>query len=148
MSSANQVLNTGQQAITNYDTSKIFIGRNDYKKAVYTNGTGASIDLVAGTVLGKITASGKLLPLKSDAVDGSQIPVGVLAHDITVANAATVNLTYCISGKVVQNKLIFLKAGDTVDTVVTGRTLGDRVAADSAGIILVVSTELSDFDNQ
>lgn len=148
MSSNSQVLNTGQQAITQYDFGKIFIRGNRYQKASYTNSTGGSVTLLTGTVLGKITATGKLLALKSDAVDGSQIPVGVLAQDATVANGVTVTLTYCNDGDVVADKLIFAKAGDSLTTPLTGGSMRDRIMADSAGIIVVDSTDLSKPDNQ
>lgn len=44
-------------------------------------GSGA---LVTGTVLGKITASGKFVPLDLDASDGSQTAAGILVADVTV----------------------------------------------------------------
>lgn len=148
MSENSQVLNTGQQATTNYDVSKIFTFGNRTQTAVYTNSTGGSVALKAGTVLGKITASGKLLPLQSDAVDGSAIPVGILAHDITVANGVTVTLTYVNAGDVEESKIILVKVGDTLATAISGRTIRDRIMTDTAGMRVVSSTELSGYDNQ
>jgi hypothetical protein len=39
-------------------------------------------NLAKYTVLGRITASGKLTQADQDAVDGSQNPVGILIHDV------------------------------------------------------------------
>ena len=146
MSTANQVLSSDSQLNTDYNFAKVFIFQNDYKKATYTNSTGASVDLAIGTVLGKVTASGKLLPLVAAAVDGSKYPVGVLAKTITVANGASADLTYCVGGHVDQNLLVF-NAAETVDTVVDGKTLGDRLLGDTLGIYPVITSENTNFDN-
>jgi hypothetical protein len=147
MSSQTVPLNTGQQAIINTDTSKIFLGGNKYETAQYTNGTGGVVNLTEGVVLGRISASGKVTPLTSAAVDGSQFVVGVLAQDISVANGATVNLTFCVEGEVAAEKLVF-QGADTLETVVSGRRLRDRIAGDTVGIKLYTSIELSGYDNQ
>ena len=48
--------------------------------------------VAAGTVLGRIAVSGKMIPYLTDASDGSQNPVAVLLHDIdaTVADVSVV----------------------------------------------------------
>ena len=46
--------------------------------------------LVAGTVLGKITASGKYRPYDNDNVDGSQTAAAILVYDV---DATTVDVT-------------------------------------------------------
>lgn len=50
--------------------------------------------LLAGTVLGKITASGKYKPYDNDAVDGSQTAAAILVYDVdaTSADATAVGL--------------------------------------------------------
>ena len=95
-------LATGQQLTVTTDLSKIFIWNNTYNTGSYTNGTGAEITIPAGRLLGRIAATGKLALHDSAAVDGSAIPVGVLADDYIVAIAATVDLAYCDSGEVVK----------------------------------------------
>lgn len=45
-------------------------------------------NLVRGTVLGRITASGNLTICNNGAADGSQTPVGILVHDIDASAAA------------------------------------------------------------
>lgn len=146
MSTATTTQNTDNTLWTDYDFAKLFIWDNRYAKATYTNPTGSEVVLVPGTLLGKITASGKLLPLVAAAGDGSNIPVGVLAQGATVAIAASVDLFYCTQGDVAAGLLIF-NAAETLDTVVTGRTLGDRLKADTLGINPVVSDELTVADN-
>lgn len=69
---------------------------------------------VIGTVLGKITASGKLKKVDSTAVDGSQAPYAVLATT-TDASAGDKTVTVWLSGEFVATKLVF---GGT-DTVTT-----------------------------
>lgn len=146
MSSQSTPVNTNSQMTVNTDVSKIFLWNNRYDKAQYTNGSGAEVTLLAGTVLGRIHASGKVTPLTSAAADGSNLPVGILAHDVTVANGATVDLTYCVAGDVAEEKVL-LQGADTLETVVTARRLRDRIAADTMGIKLVSATEMTSFDN-
>jgi len=56
--------------------------------------SGAGV-LVAGTVLGKITASGKYTDSPATGADGSQTAVAVLAYDVdaTSADVKTVGIT-------------------------------------------------------
>ncbi|GAB6178072.1 head decoration protein [Desulfobaculum senezii] len=46
--------------------------------------TGVDVDLVAGTVLGVVTLSGKAVPLAPAADDGSQSAAFILVEDVTV----------------------------------------------------------------
>lgn len=50
--------------------------------------------LIAGTVLGKITSGGKYITSLSAAVDGSQTPDFVLAHDCDATSADAEALVY------------------------------------------------------
>lgn len=141
------VLNTGQQMTITIDTSKIFIWGNRYTTGSYTNSGGSPVTLAAGTLLGKVSATQKLLPHSSAASDGSQFPVGVLADDYIIAAGATLDLFYCVAGDVAQEKVI-LASGDTMVTPVSGRSIYDRIGSDTVGIKLVPSTSNSDYDNQ
>ncbi len=147
MSTNNQVLNTGQQAITNYDVSKIFIGNNRYENALYNNSSYDSVTLRAGMLMGRISANNYIVPLQSDASDGSQFPVGILASDYVVEDGDSVNLSLCVAGDVAEEKIIFT-GQDTIETVVSSRRLRDRIAADTVGIKVVSGTEMADYDNQ
>lgn len=134
--------------INNYDLTQIFVGNNRYESATYTNPTSGEVTLAKGTVMGRVASTNKVLPLESTASDGSQFPIGVLADDYTVDYTESATLTFCIAGDVVESKLVFENGTDTVATVVSSRTLGDRIAGDTAGIILVGSTQLTGQDNQ
>lgn len=147
MSEVTVVLNNGQQAIVNYDTRKIFVRENRYASAQITNGGLVDLVITPGMVLGRIGATQKVAILKSAAVDGSQFPVGVAAQDITLAPAASTELAFCIGGDVVEDKLIF-DGSDDLDTLVSLRSLRDRLAGDTLGIKVVPSTEMTAYDNQ
>ena len=98
--------------------------------------------------MGRITATGKIKALESDAADGSEIPVGILNKDITISAGDTVNVNICVAGDVVEDKIVLTKVGDTLETTISSRRLKDRIGADTVGDKLVASTEHSDFDNK
>lgn len=149
MSTNNIALNTGQQAIINTDLSRVFLWENRYQTDNYiNNSTYDPITLYAGTVMGRIATTGVLIPSKSDASDGSQFPVGLLANDMIIDGGDTVPASICISGDVNASKVLFTKIGDGLDTTVDARRYRDRIAADTVGIRLIVSTEMTDYDNQ
>jgi len=145
MSVNNIVLSNGQQMTITTDLSKIFLWNNRYDQADYT--AAADITLLAGTLLGRIHATGKVVPLTSAATNGSQYPVGILAQDTFVANGATATLTFCVAGDVASDKVIY-DGTDTEETVVSAKRLKDRIGSDTVGIKLVASTSNSDYDNQ
>lgn len=145
MSSQSIVLNNGQQAIINTDRSKIFVWNNRYDKADYTNGGGSPVTLLAGTLMGRISASGKVIPLASAAADGSQFPIGILNEDHVVAAGATASVFYCVAGDVAEEKVI-LAGADTLETVVSGQRMRDRITS-YTGIKLVRATEMTAYDN-
>lgn len=148
MTPSSEVVNqTSNQITIKTDSSKMFIRNNEFKTSEYTNGGGAAVTLNGGALLGKIAATGKVVPLTSAAVDGSQYPVGVLATDYTVAAGATVSVRYCVAGSVVKTKVLF-DGTDTMATVIEHKRLEDRIASDTAGILLIESTENSQFDNE
>lgn len=151
MSTGTEVNKTNNQLHTDYDVSKIFVWNNRYQKETLKNITGGALDYLPGTLMGRITTggdTGKIIPLASAAVDGSAVPVGILLTNVEgLAAAGEKEVSICIAGDVVESKLI-LDGSDTVDTVIDGRTIRDRISADTHGIKLVASAELTDFDNQ
>jgi hypothetical protein len=136
------VKNTDNFIKVTTDISKLALFGSEYDSTDYTNGTGAEITIPAGKVLGMINSSGKVTQLTSAATNGSQYPIGILAHDVTVAIGATASLTYIIAGDVDVNK-ISLEGSDTLATVVDGRRIRERIAGDTKGIKLVSSQELT-----
>ena len=148
MSKVTNVLDNDNSQFNNYDSSKIFVGENQYEVGSYTNDEYADSPLEAGTLMGRVASSGKLIQLKSNATDGSQFPVGILTQDHTVAGGDTINATICVAGRVVEDKDV-LEAGDSLETIIDSwRRLRDHIASDTVGIKLVPSTELTATDNQ
>lgn len=148
MSTINTRLNTGNQITSDYDVSKIFIYNNRYENDNYVNNSNYNpLTLLAGTLMARVVATGFIVPFYGSGVDGSQFPIGVLAQDlIAIPGGGTKQASICVSGDVAQEKLIFLY-GDTLDTVVQGRRLRDRIGFDTVGIKLVPGTEMTAYDN-
>lgn len=145
MNTQNVTSNTGNQLFVNTDISKLFIRSNRYTTRPYNNSAYDAVTLRAGTIMGVVTGTGYIKPCLSTASDGSQIPRGILANDVIVAGGDIVNLSMCIGGDVAQENLIF-QGSDNLDTTISSVRYRDRLHTD-CGIILVPSTQMSDFDN-
>lgn len=131
--------------ISNRDTSKIFLGGNRFSTGEYT-ATGA-VALAKGTLLGRITTTSKLVPFAKGGTTGEAVPVGILADDYVIAGAGTVQITYCDMG-LLDETLIILPAGDTLESVITGVGIIRDVIQRSTLIKLEKATELTKYDNQ
>lgn len=86
-----------------------------------TIATGAN--LVKGTIVGRITASGKLKAAVAASEDGSQVPVGVLMEDAAAASADV--------------KAVVGFAGVYVEANMTGLTAAYKLALEAKGIYFV-----------
>ena len=146
MSQYTERSNTGQQLFVEYDLGKIFVRENRYSKGNYTNSTYDEVNLDAGTVLGRVAATGKLVIFDSAASDGSQYPVGILADNYTIAEGETQEVAFCNYGDVVEEKLVFQNTDD-LDTVVEDKTVRDRIGSDTVGVRLVSTTQNTISDN-
>lgn len=150
MSSQTTVLNNNRQGIVNTTVDKVFIFGNKYGKGnlVYTADDYDDIQINVGTLLGRVHATGKLVPHDSSASDGSQYPVGILAEDVVVeaGNDLDQEVSMCVAGEVNENAVL-LADGDDFDTVISAKTLRDRIGADTVGIILRATTENTEHDN-
>ena len=133
--------------ITNFDRSKTFVWNARTETGNNTNSTYDDVTILKATLMGRISASGLLIPLKSGASDGSQFPVGVLLADTIVEAGATDVITIVVAGDVVADKIVF-DGSDTLETVVSGRRLMDRIGSDTVGIKLVGDDQLTGYDNQ
>ena len=143
---------TTNQIQGDYNYEQTFIFDNKYITGNFLNNTGAKAEFAEGLVVGRIADgganNGKIVPLDPAAVDGSQFPLGILKRGtISLADAAEAAVTVGVAGDVNENKVSF-EGATTLDTIVSLRTLRDRIASDTLGIQLVESTELSDYDNQ
>lgn len=144
MSTASTSSNGNNAQITNYDITKIFIRDNKYEQGSYLNDGYDTLSLSAGTLLGRVGASDLLVKHFADAADGSQYPVGILAHDVEIDVNATKTLTYCIAGEVDKDSVI-LNDADTLEVLIDSRRLKDWIK--DIGIYLVDADELSGYDN-
>ena len=71
-------------------------------------------DLVAGAVIGKVTASGYYAEWDPDAVNGSQTAVGILFDAVDATSAATAGVAHVRDCEVNGDELTF-KTGSTSD---------------------------------
>lgn len=140
----------GGMLITNYDYSQLLIGNNRSKTATYTNGTGATVTLAKGALIGRIASSNKVTPAVATATDGSALPIGVLVDTYTVAAGASITVTFCYAGDIAKEQVV-LDASYTWTTVIgtaaASVTLEDYVTAHTL-IVMVPGTEHTKFDNQ
>jgi hypothetical protein len=148
MSTQTTTVSNGSSLFVNTDTSKIFIRENRYERDSYVNNSGYDpITLKAGTIMGRISATGILVPWTSTASDGSQNVVGILADDMQIAGGATAAASICIYGDVAKEQLVFTKPGDAFETVVAGRRVFDKIKSETAGIRIITTDEMTNFDN-
>lgn len=68
-------------------TLKALIASDVYGPVRITNTIASGADLVAGTILGRVTASGKLSAYDSGNIDGTENPVSVLLENADAAAA-------------------------------------------------------------
>lgn len=146
MSTVTNNENTDSQQTTTYNTAKVFLGNNTYETGFHNNAGYSDVALVEGQLMGRVALTDELIPLIADATDGSQFPVGIMAHTITVEPGITQTITICTSG-MVDGNLVVLDAGDTMETVVSSRRIKDRIASDTVGIVLRFGTEMTSQDN-
>ncbi len=141
------VLQTQNQAITNYDYSKLFKTNFKTVQMTYTNISGGTVNLVAGMLFGRVSADLKGAILKSASVDGSEIPFGINLTEAEVLNTASKTIQVAVTG-MMDKALIVLDGADTLDTLIDGRTIGDRIPADTEGITIEDFDQLVNLDNQ
>lgn len=138
--------NNGTQAIIHTDRSKVFLwNRRSAKGQIQNSDLYDPITIPEGTVLGRISATGLLTPFTSGASNGSQFPVGVLIGDRTIQEGETQDVHFCDDGDVAAEKLIF-QGSDTLDTVVSGQRVRDRLKM--MGVKVIESTEMTATDNE
>lgn len=133
---------TRNQLFSAYDLSKIFLFDNKYRKVNIANATGSSLVLTAGMVIGCVGITHAIY--KSGT--SNQLPVGILAEDITIANGSNADVTICNSGKVAEEK-VTLDGTDTLATIVSNRSIRDMLISNTLGLELVTTSELTADDN-
>jgi len=141
MSSITQGTPTRNQLFSEYDLSKVFLFDNKYR-TVSISASGDDITLVVGTIIGAVGATYQVY---KSGTSNIQL-IGVCAEAVTIADGSSANINICIAGKVESSKLSF-DGTDTLATVVSYKTIRDRLASDTLGIELAAGTELTSSDN-
>ena len=132
-------IQTNNMLSTEYDLSKFLLGDNEF-----ISGTaGASVTLLEGEVMGRISASGLLIPCVHGVSDGSQYPVGIVIQGKAVTSGVT-EITLVNKGRIAEAKINFSTATSLTD-VVSGRQIKDWL--NDLGLIVSSATELTAFDN-
>ena len=99
-----------------------------------------ALTYVAGTVLGRITASGKLTHYASGAGTGEEVPVAVLAEDHVFGIAGDQPIRPIIAGRV--------KRADLIAHGVGALTQAEVDALRNFSIVALSTTQLAGLDNQ
>jgi len=123
---------------TNNKTRGIVLWEPVHEDAVAVFGGAATWP--AGSVLGKVTASGKYARFAPGAADGSEVPIAVLSQDVEAAGAGDVPIRPVIAGRV--------RAGDLVNNVDAALTAVQIDQLRDYSIIALGTTQLAELDNQ
>ncbi|EFL53094.1 conserved hypothetical protein [Solidesulfovibrio fructosivorans JJ]] len=107
----------GYSILAEHVPDKLIAGDAKIVTAAGTIASGAGA-LVRGTVLGKITASGKYQKAVGTAEDGSQTPDAILAEDTDATSADALSVVY-LSGQFAESALT-LDASLTLDGIRDG----------------------------
>lgn len=145
--------NTQNQATYDYLISKLLLGEYTTRRIDYANISGALESVAVGTIMGRVDATGKLVPCVSSANDGSQEPVAIMLEPLTdVAIAGTVdNVLVCDGGDINIASLTF-DGTDTLDTIVTNtggvkKSIQDFLIQNGNGFQFLNVNDSSEYDN-
>ena len=122
---------TNNQSTVDFLSSNIFMFDNRYQKGVFVNDTGGEATFKSGSLVLRDTAT------------PNQIKAAV---DATLADAATKNVNYCIGGDIDEG-LLELPDGVTLDTVPAGAPKNLRDLLTDLGFVLHKVSEQTNFDN-
>lgn len=157
MSSNNIVNNQPNALFINTDVSKTFIYIKATERESYVNNSSYNpITLYAGTVMGRITSSGLLVPWRNDVTDGSQFPVGLLGSDMQIDSGDTVAALLITECRMAAEKVIAYQLSDqsiatTLQLQITSwhgaGTTRLKDALEAIGCHLETTTQMSFPDN-
>jgi len=95
---------------TNYYANAIALNRSLCRDEVLVFSGAAK--LLKGTILGRVTASGKLRPYAAGNNDGSQNPIAVLTYEVEALGAGDISARCLIDGEVNRNRLVIAADGN------------------------------------
>lgn len=90
--------------ITNVDVGSVVLKEGQFRDDEIT--VAGAVTLADGTILGRITATGKLAPYASGAADGSEIPKAVLSGEHAFSGAGDFPVRPLVAGSVRRERLI------------------------------------------
>lgn len=128
--------------ITKYHNSPLYYeGTIDY----YTLTIPANTLYPAGTLLGEVSTTGKLATFRSDATDGSQVPMAILKNDVSNDTETTSEVTVAviILGQVNAQRLSFSKPEDNLTTLVPNQGLVKTLLKNN-GILAITNQDLTE----
>lgn len=145
---------TRNKATIDYLIKKLLLGRYTTRRIDYANISGALETVLEGTVMGRVDATGKLVPCVSTAVDGSQEPVCLLLEKLNeVAIAGTVDqVLVCDGGDIDKANLVFKNGTDTLATIVTAtsgakKSMEDFLIQNGNSFEFLTVRDSSEYDN-
>lgn len=95
----------GDPVITNNDNGQVLLGDNEWRDDTLT--AAGALTIEDGTILARITATGKLGVYASGGAGGLEIPIAVYSgDDVVIAGAGDVSLRAMVSGRVSKTRLI------------------------------------------
>lgn len=101
-----------QTVDTNYYGNALVIGLNSVERDEVIAFTGAGT-VLKGTLLGRVTATGKLKPFAAGNSDGTQLAiVAVNPYDVVAAGAGDVAARVVVRGDVNRNRLVLAADGN------------------------------------
>lgn len=124
--------------ITNNSTSGLSIWDPIFEDDILIDAGGETYP--AGTLLGRLTASGKLTKYESGNSDGSEIPLAILFNETVLVAATDTPFRPIISGR--------LRRGDLIAVGVGAITQAEADALRNFTIIPLSTTQLAELDNQ
>lgn len=126
--------------ITNIDPTSVVYSDPIFERDTLTF-SGADV-LAPGTILGRVTASGKLVPFATAGANGSENPVAVLTYTVTSTGSGDIAANVLVGGVVRKQKLIVDLVGD-ISTLTQAHV--DKLRA--AGVTAVTAPSETVFDN-
>ena len=96
--------------VTNVDLGSVELWNGVFQDEVFTAASAKTF--LEGTILARLTATGKLVVYEIGGTGGAEIPLAVLNHDLVVAAPGDVKIRPMLSGKVIKERLVVDADGD------------------------------------
>lgn len=132
--------------MANPEILNLDIGSVELRDGAFRDGAlvfAGAATVLQGTILGRVTASGKFTPFVVGGTGGEEIPKAVLTYEVTATGAGDIQIRALTSGVVKKDKLVIDADGD--DSNITEAIL-DQLR--DYNISAVDAFELGRLDNQ